>query len=74
MAAKDRSTPTRTGPKGLPLLSLSTTATRSLGPVPAWERMTMVMPKARMRQPATSSPSRTGRGRPGWTKGASHRV
>lgn len=55
-------------------MSLSTTATRSLGPVPAWERMTMVMPKARMTHPATSSASRRGSGSPPWITGDSQRV
>ena len=73
-STKVRSTPMRTGPKGLPLFSLSTTATRSLGPVPAWDRITMVMPKARITHPAASSPTRAGSGRLSLRNGASQAV
>ena len=70
MRAKRISTATRTGPKGFPDLSLRTTATRSLGPVPASERMTTVIPKARITQPSTRASSRQSRASVSGNRGA----
>ena len=44
----------RVGPKGLCNLSLMEMATKSFGPVPASDSMTMVIPNERMMQPSAT--------------------
>lgn len=67
VSAKARSTAMRTMPNFHLRLSLSTTATRSLGPVPASDLMTMVMPNARMPQPSTTARIRSHMAEPEFT-------
>ena len=59
MPVKIRSTITRTIPKGFFNLSLRTTATKSFGPVPASDLMTIVIPNARITQPMKLTAMRT---------------
>ena len=40
--------------KGRRVLSLTTTETKSFGPVPASDLITIVMPKAKIKQPSAS--------------------
>ena len=56
MATKEKSTAMRTMLNFLCSLSLRTTVTRSLGPVPASNLMTFVMPKTIIMQPEPALP------------------
>ena len=56
---KEKSTMTRQMPKGFLVLSDTTTPTRSFGPVPASDLMTIVIPNASMKQPRIKEIKRT---------------
>jgi len=71
---KEKSTITRIMPNGLWSLSEITTPTRSLGPVPASDLITIVIPKARIKQPSIRDMKRTIMELPSWISPPSNQL